>query len=985
MRRLLASAGALALAAGMGGFLVAEEPKAPAGPDRAPTAIEIEGTLSGNRVVFGGGPGGNNPMNRYRDFNEVVRGAEKIDGLFTLHKKDDHLYAEIKPHQFDQPLLLPITIARGLGKTGEPLTSDDEMVLVLHKVGDRVQLIRRNIYFKSAGGAPIEKSVKQNYTDSIIMALPIVAMNPAGGMSTVIDLSDIFLTDFAQLGLGFMDRNRSTYSKVKGFPNNLEIEVEATYGTGRGGFSPRDGVADGRGITIVLHYSLIKAPDPGYRPRAADDRLGHWLTISKEFGGSSPDTNINRVINRWRLEKADPRAKLSPPKKQIVWWIEDTVPHEYRPYVEAGILEWNKAFEKIGFRNAMTVRWQQPGEEFDPEDTNYCTFRWVSSDAGYARTCFRANPLTGEIIDGDVIFDGDGFIRSWKQQYALLVSGQAMAGGDDVDAAEAAGEIISPILAARQGFGSLGAVRTGESSSKSVLIPSEWGAVERKLAQRFNRRSATTCQFMTGLQDDLALAAMVFADNPPPATPAAPGDPAKPENKPKPGDPAKPENKPAKLEVPEDLIAQGIKEVVMHEVGHSIGLRHNYKASTMLTSEQLHDTKITHEKGLIGSVMDYAPINIAPKGTAQGDYFTTTLGPYDYWAIEYAYRAVDGDEAGELKKIAARAPEGELQFATDEDMFENEDPYVNQWDLGNDPCKFARDRIALASELMKSLDAKVVQDGESWERGRRAFAVLIKQWGNGAALATSFIGGQSIHRDHKGDKGARDPIVPVPGDKQRECLTFLSDQILSDKAFQFSPALLRKLAGGHWRDWGSEHSVGRGDYPLVGRILDIQKIVLNHCLAGSTLSRLQNQELQADAGSNPLRMEEVFRSLTDGIWSDLNVPQPAADAKDKQRKLTETTLRRNLQREHVRRLSGLVLGERRQSLSDAFPYVSFGSGSAPADARALARMHLKQISDRIGQTLEQKDLMVDDTTRAHLDECRGRIAKVLDASLTASE
>ena len=94
----------------------------------------------------------------------------------------------------------------------------------------------------------------------------------------------------------------------------------------------------------------------------------------------------------------------------------------------------------------------------------------------------------------------------------------------------------------------------------------------------------------------------------------------------------------------------------MHEVGHSLGLRHNFKASTMLTADQLNDTAITRSKGLVGSVMDYSPINIAPKGKKQGDYYSTTIGPYDYWAIEYAYKPIDGDEAAELKKIAARLP-----------------------------------------------------------------------------------------------------------------------------------------------------------------------------------------------------------------------------------------------------------------------------------------------------------------------------------------
>ena len=139
-----------------------------------------------------------------------------------------------------------------------------------------------------------------------------------------------------------------------------------------------------RGITLVIHYSLAKLPEAGYNPRLADHRVGHFLNATKDFGGNDPDTNFVRIINRWRLEKADPKAKLSPPKKQIVWWVERHRAARIRPYVEEGILEWNKAFEKIGFRNAIAVRWQNERDEFDPEDINYCTFRWITTSSTFA-------------------------------------------------------------------------------------------------------------------------------------------------------------------------------------------------------------------------------------------------------------------------------------------------------------------------------------------------------------------------------------------------------------------------------------------------------------------------------------------------------------------------------------------------------------------------------------------------------------------------
>ena len=149
--------------------------------------------------------------------------------------------------------------------------------------------------------------------------------------------------------------------------------------------------------------------------------------------------------------------------------------------------------------------------------------------------------------------------------------------------------------------------------------------------------------------------------------------------------------------VPDEVIQQAVKEVTMHEVGHTLGLRHNFKASTMLKNDQLHDIDITRKQGLVGSVMDYSPANVAPKGVKQGDYFTTTLGPYDYWAIEYAYKPLSGGTDGELEKlqeIAKKCAQPGLDYATDEDLYAGNDPLVNQWDIGADPMKFAQDRIS---------------------------------------------------------------------------------------------------------------------------------------------------------------------------------------------------------------------------------------------------------------------------------------------------
>ena len=215
------------------------------------------------------------------------------------------------------------------------------------------------------------------------------------------------------------------------------------------------------------------------------------------------------MINRWRLEKADPKAKLSPPKKQIIWYVEDTVPHEYRPYVEEGIREWNKAFEKIGFRDAIAVRWQEPGrDDFDPEDINYCTFRWITTEQTFAMSCLRANPLTGEMIDGDVIFDAS-WIRLWKQEYAFLTGTPVPTGRGRRPGAGpsplAVGEIISPIHGRQAGLRPADArcptaaaacspSRPGRASRGPSWSPPGWSELDVQLRRRQAAGRFSACQ-----------------------------------------------------------------------------------------------------------------------------------------------------------------------------------------------------------------------------------------------------------------------------------------------------------------------------------------------------------------------------------------------------------------------------------------------------------------------------------------------------------
>ena len=888
-------------------------------------------------------PGGLQRDPLLMEYQTIAKGAKTYEGLFKLYQKDDKVYAELLPQHMGKQLMCPIAIARGAGMGGTTLNFEEQWVLYFKRFGDKVHLVRRNVHNKARAGSPTAMAVDITYTDSVLQSLKIAGLNQAN-QGVLINLNDIFMSDFGELGLGRFDPSRSVWHKVKAFPKNLELQIQATYA---GRFS-QDGVIDERGTTVVVHYGLVELPDGGYQPRIADDRVGYFVTALKDFSGTNKDTTFVRYVNRWRLDPAEPIAagRLVVPKRSIKFHIEKTVPHEYRAAVQDGILEWNKAFEKIGFRNAIEVVQQRDDEDFDPEDMNYNTFRWITTDRAFAMGPSRANPLTGEILDADIIFDGD-FIRYWKQDRQLQgADGKAF-------------EPVSPIQALDTGFGLGGPQNRAPGWNDGPRVQQPASEAARLAAIRRG-----VCECRDCLKMELGLAAMSMAEL------------------------VDPKDKDAKEKTPkerdhalDEMINQAIKYVVMHEVGHTLGLRHNFKGSTMLTVAQLQDKGLTSSKGMVGSVMDYVPVNLAPKGAKQGEYFPTTIGPYDYWAIEYGYKPISGDEAAELKKIASRgASTPGLDYGTDEDTVLTADPLINRFDLGDDVLAFARNRMLTAEEMLKTLSTRAVEDGEGHQRVRVAFSLLLSQYGNGAYLMSKYVGGEHAYRDHRSDPKGRDPLVPVDAEKQRQALKFLQDHVFSDKPFAYPPELLRKLAVERWMHWGADYT--STDFPIYDRVLGIQRLAMNQVLSPRALQRIQVNALKTDnGGAKPVTVSEVFRCITDAVWSDV----PTAPKKDAD--LTSSTVRRNLQREHVKKLSGLVLGEKTSSISFGFGPEMFESRSTvvPPDARSLARYHLREIGQRIDATLKARPANLDETVVAHLEECKERIAKVLAASMQAND
>jgi Met-zincin/Domain of unknown function (DUF5117) len=847
------------------------------------------------------------PKPKYPPFAEVIKDATKIEGLITLYRKDDTLLAELGPEDLNHDMIVLISIARGIGQTpilgGYSWQFGDDWVWQFRKAGEQIHLVRRNVRFTADKGSPTARAVQVAYTDSVLFSLPIVTKSPEGGI--VVDLSPVFMSDLPQISMvlpGFsFSPSKSTWAEVNGFPKNVELQVAATYASS--GSSDIDSVPDTRGVTINVHYSISELTQTSYKPRLADDRVGYFLAVRKDYSKKDVEDRFVRYITRWNLEKADPEAEVSPPKEAIIFWLDKTIPFKYRKPIRDGILEWNKAFEKAGYYDAIEVRQQPDDATWDPGDIRYNTFQWITASAGFAQGPSRVNPSTGQILDADIIFDAD-FLQYWKQEYEMFTpeSIAALTGGP-VDLEEYRAEIRRMPAYMQESRG----LRSG-------------------------------CMLLGGMSNQLALGASVMA---------------------------------ARKYSDEDLeklVMQGLKEVTMHEVGHTLGLRHNFRASAYYSLADLNDVTKTKDTGLGMSVMDYNPVNIVPSGATQGDYFSQTIGPYDMWAIEYGYKPVKGGspdaDLPELKKIASRSGDPKYAYATDEDTRGiDPDPRSERFDLGNDPVAFAKSEAKVVAESWPKIVEGLTEKGEGYEKARRAFNTLLNRQGQAMFISADVVGGLYESRSHKGDDNAPAPFEPVPAEKQREALGLLEEQMFSDAPFNFPPDLYNYLAASHWDHWGVT-PVERVDYPAHQAVLMWQDRILSKLISSLALSRIHDTELKVPADQPALTDAELIQGLTKAIFSET---ESVKSGEFTERKPAISSLRRDLQRSYLRRLSRLALGQT----------------SAPEDCQTIAYADLTALRKRIDALLE-RDVKLDSYSRAHLEESSARIGKVLDAKMSVT-
>lgn len=868
-----------------------------------------------------------------KGYQKVVSTADGKRSLYTIwvNKKENQMYAELPANYASQKYFFAMTVAGGEDFAG--LQAGD-LYVYWRKYGKRLALMSPNTSIVSTGDAESKGSIKRLFTDRMLLDVPIVTKGPSGG--PVIDM-DALLVGKASLFFGSRYSNRSfarlfTIKKAKAFPLNVELAFE---------------VPTMRGQMKTLHYSISSLPAKStYKPRKADQRIGYFTVAHDDFGKYTDKNVRKRYITRWNLQKADPSLKISPPKKPIIFYIENSTPIRYRRWVRKGLLDWNKAFEKIGISNAIEVHYQDARSganmEKDPEDVRYNFVRWLNNSQGLAIGPSRVHPMTGEILDADIVI-GDGWIRHYRVQFQEVMPKIAM---QNFNAETLAWFRKYPqwdprvIMAApekreavKQRFlqspVDLQNELMGMSYLSNASVPSD-----ELISKSF--RKNRVCMAADGLALDVGMMRMHFEIMNSVLVSA--------------------DSKPNLIDgMPEKFVGPLVAHLVAHECGHTLGLRHNFKGSTIHTLAEINSDKFKGKKQIAGSVMDYLRVNLNFKGgKIQGDYSMTGIGPYDAWAIEYGYSF-----AKDLKPILSRVAEPELAFATDEDSV-GPDPLARRHDFGKDPLNYANEQMRLVKYHRANLLKKFVKDGESWARARSGYESTFVAQMRSLSMMANWVGGAFVFRDKKGDKNARTPIKVVPSAQQRAALKFVIENSFFDASYNLSTELLTHLTDDKWLD--DNDSFDDAPWKIHDSIRGVQSMMLSLLMNPTTLRRVFDNEMRLTNGDEVFSLPELIKTVNDAAWKELDTtPKTNYTVK----KPMISSLRRSLQREHVNRMIDLSMMRRGNPASDAI-----------AD---LSKMELKKLDGKIVKMLKGYESKMDDYTKAHLSDVQDLIQKALKA------
>ena len=785
-----------------------------------------------------------------KKISEVTKRSNKIEGLFDLYQDtiNGSMKMVIREDQVGKEYIYFSQIADGVLDAGSYRGSyRGSKVFKIEKYFNRIEFVVQNTSSYFNPKSALSKSSSANMSEGVLASLKIEGINKKEDLF-LINADNLFLKEtFSQIKpprypkqspnaftLGSLNKEKTKVNSIRNYPKNTDLAIEYVYSKDNVLNGGSRAVSDGRNVSIKVFHSLIEMPENDYKILVDDPRVGYFTTKVTDMTSTS-STPYRDLVHRWNLKKKDTTAAISEPVNPIVWWMENSTPKEWRPIIKEAVLQWNVAFEKAGFKNAVEVKMQPDSANWDAGDIRYNVLRWTSSPkapfGGYGPSF--VNPRTGEILGADIMLEYVHFTNRvlYEKVFDLKMNEQefnASISHKDINNASCSMGHFS---------------HENTQFGNAVLITENASDLKLKRLKR------------------------------------------------------------------ESMMA-----LIMHEVGHTLGLNHNMKASQLFSPEQLADSNFIKGKCLTGSVMDYAAINLTRDRSKQGQFEDVAVGPYDIWAIQFAYTSFKSEK--QKNDLLNRSTEPELIFGNDADDMRSPgkaiDPRVMVGDLSNDQITYSNNIFELVDEMLKEVKTKFSIEGESYQELRRVYYVLNRQRSNAAGVVSRFIGGVYVDRAMVGQKGQTMPYTPVSYLDQKRAMETLSKHVFSPDAFNSPNDLYNYLA---MQRRGFDFFRGPEDPKIHSQVLSYQTNILKHILHPNTLQRIVDSELYG----NNYGLSLMMTDLNNAIFK-----------KDAQTSVN--SFRQNLQVAYTKKLISMVTG------NSAGKYIS--------SAKAMAIYTLKNINKK---------------------------------------
>ena len=629
------------------------------------------------------------PPSRYK----VLTGSDSVQmkGVMNVVEKGDTVFLELPVKLLGKPFLVSNKLQQVPSELNESAANkgvnyENQMVrFEWDKKAKLVKMRQQRVTPEAPKGSYLAQSVADNYVDPIIATLKVEAVS--NDSSTVLfKVNDLFngkknvLNDvFNEINIGTSPVSElSRIVSVKSYERSVVALSELTTTVHEGNSKVN--------LTVVVSTAIMLLPDEPMRTRREDWRVGYFSTPALIYGDHQQQVEHANYITRWRLVPADTlaymRGELVEPVQPITFYIGGAVPEHLRPYITKGILDWNKAFERAGFKNAVRVVVPDDTLDVEGDDMRYSVLTYAASEKANAMGPSTLDPRTGEILEADIIW--------WHNVQSLI---------------------------------------------------SEWIRVQT---------AATDPRART-------------------------------------------------LTLPDELIGDAVRFVACHEVGHSLGLRHNMIASAAYPTDSLRSATFTNRVGgTSASIMDYARFNYIAQPGDGVKVMSPNIGPYDLMAIEWGYRwyPAGTDEKKALSDFLARHDGKEYRYSETQQQRSAIDPRALSEDLGDDPIKSATYGIANLKRVMPNLVSWTLngEPDQNYDEAAKLYSAVIYQWSLYLYHVMANIGGVYMERPNiQWLNTGRKAYEHVEKSRQKAAVQFLLDNVLSDQPWLFGTELSKQI------------------------------------------------------------------------------------------------------------------------------------------------------------------------------------------------